>query len=107
MTSKESTMKITAMFLAFACLVSLTAPSATAAQPDSPAAQRSIEKNVQAQHIDIHRKAVADANHLQLLATQLKDEMGRSTPDTLPADVIKRTMEIEKLARKVRSELQQ
>jgi hypothetical protein len=101
-------MRISATYF-FACLVFLVVPPATstAIQPASPAADRAIQKELQAQRIDIHRKAVADARRLQLLATQLNDEMARSTPDTLPVDVVKRTKEIEQLARKVRSEIEQ
>jgi hypothetical protein len=108
-TSEESTMRISAMYFVSVCLMLLIASpvASSAVQPDSPAAVRSIQKNLQAQRIDLHRKAVADADQLQLLATQLKNEMDKSSPGTLPADVVKRTQEIEKLARKVRGEIQQ
>jgi hypothetical protein len=102
-------MRISAMYFVSVCLMLLIASpvASSAVQPDSPAAVRSIQKNLQAQRIDLHRKAVADADQLQLLATQLKNEMDKSSPGTLPADVVKRTQEIEKLARKVRGEIQQ
>jgi hypothetical protein len=102
-------MRISATYFAFASLVLLIVPPAAsrAAQPDSPAAEKSIQKNLQAQRVDLHRKAIADADRLQVLATQLKDEMHRSGAGTLPVNVVKRTQEIEKLARSVRNEIQQ
>jgi hypothetical protein len=78
-----------------------------AAQPDSPAARAATQQNVQAARVDRLRKAMSDANTLEFLAAQLKTEVAKSSLDTISVNVTKRAEEIEKLARKIRTESDQ
>ncbi|WP_263358010.1 hypothetical protein [Acidicapsa ligni] len=47
----------------------------------------------------------ADTSQLQVLATELKAEMDKSTKDTLSLSVMRKADEIERLARKIRMEM--
>jgi hypothetical protein len=79
-----------------------------AAQFDSPTTTNVIGRDLQAARVERHRKAIADADRVQLLAAQVRMELNKSTSaDTVSVTVIKRTEEIEKLARKIREEVQQ
>jgi ATP-dependent helicase/DNAse subunit B len=93
----------------FACLALLMVLPAlpTAAQPDSPAANAATLKNLQAARVERLRKAMSDANTLEFLAAQLKTEIAKSKPDTVSVTITKRAEEIEKLARKIRTESDQ
>ena len=86
-------------------MVSLTKQAA--AQPSSPAANAVIQKDLQAARVERLRKAMSDANTLELLVAQLKVEIAKSRPDTISISVTKRAEEIEKLARKIRTESEQ
>lgn len=46
-----------------------------------------------------------DTDQLLVLATELKANVDKTTEDTLSLDVIKKTEEVEKLAKKVREEM--
>jgi hypothetical protein len=50
---------------------------------------------------------MSDAKTLESLAAQLYVEIGKSRPDTVSVTVPKRAEEIEKLARKIRTESEQ
>jgi type VI protein secretion system component VasF len=102
-------MKISAWCSGVAWLALLTVAVAmeTAAQPDSPAATVAIQRSLQAARIERHRNAILDAEHLQFLAAQLRDELAKSSPESISATAIKRSQEIEKLSRKIRSESEQ
>ena len=65
-----------------------------------------MEAAAQANRIELHKRAIADADQLQLLAKQLKDELSKSGVDTLSANAIKKAKEIEKLAQRVSKEAQ-
>ena len=86
-------------------MVSLTKQAA--AQPSSPAANAAIQKNLQAARVERLRKAMSDADTLEILAAQLRVEIAKSGPDTISVTVTKRAQEIEKLARKIRTESEQ
>lgn len=100
-------MNLSAICAGVACLALLTIPLKTAAQLDSPAANAAIQRNMQAARAERLRKAMADANTLEFLAAQLKTEIAKSRPDTVSVTVTKRAEEIEKLARKIRTESEQ
>lgn len=51
------------------------------------------------------KKLVEDTNKLLLLATQLKEEVDKSTKDTLSITVITRAAEIEKLAKSIKEKM--
>jgi ATP-dependent helicase/DNAse subunit B len=93
-------------FACFALLMVLPAVP-TAAQLDSPAANAAVQRNLQAARVERLRKAMSDANTLEFLAAQLKTEIAKSRPDTVSVTVTKRAEEIEKLARKIRTESEQ
>jgi ATP-dependent helicase/DNAse subunit B len=100
-------MNLSAICVGVACLALLTVPLETAAQLDSPAAAAALQRNVQAARVERLRKAMSDANTLEFLAAQLKAELAKSRPDTVSLSVAKRAEEIEKLARKIRTESEQ
>jgi ATP-dependent helicase/DNAse subunit B len=102
-------MKISAMCGGIVCVALLTVSLATptAAQPDSPAANAATLKNLQAARVERLRKAMSDANTLEFLVAQLKTEIAKSKPDTISIPISKRAEEIEKLARKIRTESEQ
>lgn len=52
-----------------------------------------------------HNQAVKEAKDLLALAQQLKDELENSGDHVLPASSVKKTEEIEKIARRIRSHL--
>jgi hypothetical protein len=97
-------MRICAIYAGVACLALLTVPLKTSAQPDSPAANAATQRNLQAARVERLRKAMSDAKTLEFLAAQLYVEIGKSRPDTVSVTVTKRAEEIEKLARKIRTE---
>lgn len=102
-------MRISAICGGLACLALLMVLLAvpTAAQVDSPAANAATLRNLQAARVERLRKAMSDANTLEFLAAQLKTEIAKSRPDTVSVTVTKRAEEIEKLARKIRTESEQ
>ena len=102
-------MKISAMGGGITCFVFLTVSLAmpTAAQLDSPTSNAATQRNLQAARVERLRKAMSDANTLELLAAQLKVEIAKSRPDTISVTVTKRAEEIEKLAKKIRTESEQ
>ena len=102
-------MKKLGMCGGIACLALLmtSLTKQAAAQPSSPEANAAIQKNLQAARVERLRKAMSDADTLEVLAAQLKIEIATSKPDTISITVTKRTQEIEKLARKIRTESEQ
>ena len=86
-------------------LLMVSLATQTIAQLDSPATANVIQRDLLAARAERHRKAIADADRVQLLAAQVKEELAKqSSTDALSVTVIKRTEEIEKLARKIRTE---
>jgi hypothetical protein len=54
---------------------------------------------------DRQKRLVADTERLLSLATDLKEQVDKSTKDTLSVDVIKKADEIEKLAHSVKERM--
>ena len=52
-----------------------------------------------------HEKALKEANDLLLLAQQLKDEIQKAGDHLVPMSSVKKTDEIEKIAKRIRSRL--
>ncbi len=52
-----------------------------------------------------HDKALKEANDLLVLAQQLKDEIQKAGDHVVPISSVKKTEEIEKMARRIRSRL--
>ena len=100
-------MRISPICAGVACLALLTVPLKAAAQLDSPAANAAVQRNLQAARVERLRKAMSDANTLEFLAGQLYTEIAKSRPDVVSVTVTKRAAEIEKLARKIRTESEQ
>lgn len=73
------------------------------APPD--ASERMHQEAVQRANAKRQQQAIADADKLLQLATELKDEVGKLDGNTLSAQSIKKTKEIEKLAKSVRNNL--
>jgi len=55
---------------------------------------------------DRHKRMVADAEKLVALANEIKAEVDKTTKDELSVTVLKKTAEMEKLARDIRSRIQ-
>jgi len=54
---------------------------------------------------DRQRRMAADAEKLVKLANEIKDEVNKTTKDELSVTVVKKTAEMEKLARDIRSRM--
>ena len=82
-------------------------PHAPGAQPDeeSPASRHMREQSAEKRNAERQKQLVADADKLLLLAQQLKAEVDKSDKNTLSVMVIKKSDEIEKLARSVRQKM--
>jgi hypothetical protein len=72
--------------------------------PD-PMAPRRDQKQAQLRNEDRQKRLVADTDKLLTLATDLKEQVDKSTKDTLSVDVIKKADEIEKLAHSVKERM--
>jgi hypothetical protein len=78
----------------------------TTAQLSSPYAQRIDQaKSARAIAIDRQRHLLADSEKLVNLSAELRREIIQATPDTLSADTLNKTVEIEKLARDLRKQM--
>ncbi len=74
--------------------------------PRVPATNKAIaEKMAVSRNEERQRKLVADTNQLLDLAMKLKDEVDKTDKYTLSLDVVKRTAEIEKLAKAIRERM--
>ena len=63
------------------------------------------EQQEKARNSDRQKRLVADTEKLLALATDLKEQVDKSTKDTLSVDVIKKADEIEKLAHSVKERM--
>ena len=63
------------------------------------------ERRLQAQNADRQKQLVSDTNKLLKLATELNDEIGRTTADSLTPAQLRKVAEIEKLARSVKEKM--
>jgi hypothetical protein len=74
--------------------------------PDSAAANpRLIESLASARNVERQKELVTDTQKLFLLAQQLRDEVAKSNKDELSVDVVKKSAEIEKLAKSVKDKM--
>jgi hypothetical protein len=73
-------------------------------EPD-PMAPHREQKQAQLRNEDRQKHLVADTDKLLALATNLKEQMGKSTKDPVSVDVIKKADEIEKLAHSVKERM--
>jgi hypothetical protein len=85
-------------------------PPASAQLPERPSGDRQIEmpngRNQQEEILKAdHEKDVKDATELVELAQQLKLELEKNDPHVLSISSLKKTKEIEKLAKRIRSRL--
>lgn len=72
--------------------------------PD-PMAPHRDQKQAELRNADRQKRLVADTDKLLALATDLKEQVDKSTKDTLSVDVIKKADEIEKLAHSVKERM--
>ena len=63
------------------------------------------QKQAELRNADRQKRLVADTDKLLALATDLKQQVDKSTKDTLSVDVIKKADEIEKLAHSVKERM--
>jgi hypothetical protein len=63
------------------------------------------EQQAKLRNDDRQKRLVADTDKLLALATDLKQQVDKSTKDTLSVDVIKKADEIEKLAHSVKERM--
>jgi hypothetical protein len=63
------------------------------------------DQQVRSRNNDRQKKLVADTEKLLTLATQLKEDVGKTNKDVMSVDVIKRADEIEKLAHNVKERM--
>ena len=63
------------------------------------------QKQAEMRNVDRQKRLVADTDKLLELATDLKEQVDKSTKDTLSVDVIKKADEIEKLAHSVKERM--
>jgi hypothetical protein len=77
---------------------------ATDPDPD-PTGPGRAERQAKMQNVDRQKRLVADTEKLLTLATDLKEQVDKSTKDTLSVDVIKKADEIEKLAHSVKERM--
>ena len=64
-----------------------------------------MQKQAELRNADRQKRLVADTDKLLALATDLKEQVDKSTKDTLSVDVIKKADEIEKLAKSVKDRM--
>ncbi len=72
---------------------------------NSALAARLAADRERAQATDRQKRIVSDTDRLYALATELKEQVGKSNKDTLSLDVIKKADEIEKLAHSVKEHM--
>jgi hypothetical protein len=75
------------------------------ADPDPIMNPHREEQQAQLRNTDRQKRLVADTDKLLALATDLKQQVDKSTKDTLSVDVIKKAEEIEKLAHSVKERM--
>ncbi|MEI9980563.1 MAG: hypothetical protein WDN23_16530 [Edaphobacter sp.] len=73
-------------------------------EPD-PLAPHRDQQQAALRNADRQKRLVADTDKLLALATDLKQQVDKSTKDTLSVDVIKKADEIEKLAHSVKERM--
>ncbi len=74
-------------------------------EESDPLSPHREQKQADLRNVDRQKKLVADTDKLLALATDLKEQVDKSTKDTLSVDVIKKADEIEKLAHSVKERM--
>jgi hypothetical protein len=74
-------------------------------RPNDPMTKQLHEQQLKALNEQRQTQLVADTDKLLQLATELKTEAGKTDKDTLSITVIKKTEQIEKLAKSVREKM--
>jgi hypothetical protein len=74
-------------------------------RPEDPLMSRSREKQEIARNTDRQKKLTEDTEKLLALATELKEQVGKTDKNVLSVDVIKKADEIEKLAKSVKDRM--
>lgn len=77
----------------------------TPEEPNNPLEEKMLHQRMRALNDQRQKQLVEDTNKLLTLATQLKEEVDKSTKDTLSISVIKKADEIEKLAKSVKDKM--
>ena len=73
---------------------------------DTPESQQQMEmQQARARNAERQKQLVADTQRLVALATELEDEVNKSSKDMLSLDVVRKADEIDKLARTVRDKM--
>lgn len=82
-------------------------PKTGVMEPDEsdPMAPHRDQQQAKLRNEDRQKRLVADTDKLLSLATDLKEQVNKSTKDTLSVDVIKKADEIEKLAHSVKERM--
>lgn len=80
-------------------------PGIGQAPGEEPGSTRLAERQETARNSDRQKRLVADTEKLLVLATDLKQEVGKTNKDVMSVDVIKKAEEIEKLARSVKERM--
>lgn len=71
----------------------------------NPLEDKMLRQRMKALNEQRQKQLVEDANQLLTLATELKEEVDKSTKDTLSISVIKKAEQIEKLAKSVKDKM--
>jgi hypothetical protein len=82
-------------------------PSGPVTPGDSPnpLEDRIVRQRIKALNEQRQKQLVEDTNRILALATELKEEVDKSTKDTLSLSVIKKAEQIEKLAKSVKDKM--
>ena len=83
------------------------APFGAPNDPNDPQVRSREEKLALARNAQRQIELVRDTDKLLALAKDLKDEVSKSSKNTLSVDVVKKAAEIEKLARSVKDRMRQ
>jgi hypothetical protein len=79
--------------------------SVTPGEPQSPMEDKMLHQRLKSLNEQRQKQLVDDTNRLLSLATELKEEVGKSSKDTLSISVIKKAEQIEKLAKSVKDKM--
>jgi hypothetical protein len=77
----------------------------TPGEPPSAMDERMIRQRLKSLNEQRQKQLVEDTNRLLALATELKQEVDKSSKDTLSISVIKKAEQIEKLAKSVKDKM--
>ncbi len=80
-------------------------PNARPGQPTEPATPRMSPEQMKKYNDHRFAKLKNDTDELLRLATELKEEVDKANSNTLSVDVIKKSEQIEKLAKSVREKM--